>query len=685
MQRMLGIAMLSSVLITGASAKVGSVAREDRPPPHNRVAVSGLDEAGMDKAVAPGVDFYAYANGLWTSHARIPPDDSFYSRTSPVRATTARRVFGIIEKVSRERTAAGSPEGKIATLFKSFMNVGEVERRGGSPLKPYLRAIDRVRSRAELAAAFAEADRYGVITPVNTFVQQDYKHALKNSAYIQQSGLGLPDRRYYLSQDPDTVAIRRRYRNYVATLLKLAGRRDSRTAAARVIAIETALAKAHWPASETRDTSRLYNPVRTADFGNLAPGIDWKALFSASGLQGQATIIVFEPDAVAAEARVVASTPLRDWRDYLAFHYVAHAAPYLSKEYVEADFAMNGAALWGAEVLPSREKRAVQLIDSAMGQAVGKLYVAKYFRPAAKSRADGIVRNLIAAMDLRLSRLTWMDPATRTAARAKLANMIPKIGYPDVWLDYAGLQVVAGDVLGNALRAQAFARDRKFDGLGRAVDRSRWSMNPQTVNAYASAPSNDVVFPAAIMQRPYFDPDGDAAANYGALGAVIGHEIIHNFDDRGALFDVHGDLKRWWTDEDAKRFNAEAERLVMQFGSYEPTPGARIDGRLTLSENMADLAGVTVALDAYHASLHGLPAPVISGLSGDQRFFLAYAQLFASKYREAALRAQIKTDPHSPSPWRVNVLRNIDAWYDAFNISRSDPQYLPANERVRIW
>jgi putative endopeptidase len=465
----------------------------------------------------------------------------------------------------------------------------------------------------------------------------------------------------------------------------LAGRADADAAARRILALEVSLAQVQWNSVDSRDVSKLYNPMSTSDMNTALPGLDWTAMLSASGLGQQKTIILFQPSALRAEAEIVAETPLSTWKEYLAFQTIAAVASSLSTEFVNADFAFNGTSLYGKTAITPRMRRGVEAVNSAMGQAVGQLYVAEYFTSDAKAQIDALVQNLVAAMDIRLANNPWMTPQTKKQARAKLVAMIPKVGYPEHWRDFGNLKIERGDVVGNLFRSRTFEFDRRLATLGKPVDRSAWSITPQTASAYSSAPMNDVVIPAAILQPPYFDPGADAAVNYGAIGILIGHEISHNFDSRGSQFDVQGRLNGWWTSDDRTHFTELSAKLVAQYEQYEPLPGIHVNGALTLSENMADLAGINIAYDAYRLSLGGEPAPVVDGYSGDQRFFLGFAQAYRSKQRPEALRQRLISDPHTPETARLNVVRNLDSWYDAFGVRPGQVGYLPPPERITIW
>jgi putative endopeptidase len=468
-------------------------------------------------------------------------------------------------------------------------------------------------------------------------------------------------------------------------MLRMAGQPDPQGSAQRIYDLEKQIAQVHWARAELREVEKGYNPAQVADLATSMPGFDWKAMLAAQGLGAQSRVIVGQPSALTGIAKIVAATPLPVWREYLAFHTISNAAPLLSSNFVNAQFALFGTTINGTPELKQRWKRGVDLVNGSLGEAVGQIYVQKYFPPAAKAKADELVRNLIAAMDARLAKLEWMAPETKVKARAKLAAFTPKIGYPDKFRDYTALRVVKGDVLGNADRVAEFEYNRQLNKIGKPVDRSEWFMTPQTVNAYANPLMNEVVFPAAILQPPFFDPNADPAVNYGAIGAVIGHELSHHFDDQGRKFDPKGNFADWWTPADVQRFTALTDKVVAQYGAYEPIPGSHVNGKLTLGENMADLAGINVAYDAYKLSLKGKKPPVLDGFTGDQRFFMGFGQVWQTKAREASIKNQLTTDPHTPGQWRAYVVRNLDAWYPAFDVKPGQKYYLAPADRIKIW
>ncbi len=645
----------------------------------------GVDLAAMDKSVQPGDDFYSYVNGTWNRTTEIPADRSSWGGFNILRDLSDQRTRAVIEDSAKTRNAPGGSSEKIGVAYSSFMDEAGIEAKGVSPLRPQLDTIAAIKTPTDLARTFGRDNRTGISAPLGFEVQQDLKDNTVYVGWLGQSGLGLPDRDYYLKSDAKSVEIQSKYQAHVASMLRLAGVPDANAAAQRIYALERSLAEIHWSRAEQRQVEKLYNPVAVADLARTMPGVDWTTWLTTVGLGAEKRVIVAQPSAVAATAKIIAATPIATWKDYLAYHTIANAAPLLTKAFVAEDFAFDGTVLNGTPQLKDRWKRGVDQVNSDLGEAVGELYVARYFPPEAKAKADELVRNITAAMDARLQRLVWMAPETKVKARVKLAAFTPKIGYPTKWRDYSSLKIVAGDAYGNAQRANEFEYQRELNKIGKPVDRTEWGMTPQTVNAYANPPMNEIVFPAAILQPPFFDPNADPAVNYGAIGAVIGHEISHHFDDQGRKFDPKGNLNEWWTAADIARFKALTDSVVKQYAAYEPVAGAHVNGELTLGENMADLAGLNVAYDAYHLSLKGRPAPVIDGYTGDQRFFLGFGQVWRTKMREAAIRKQITTDPHTPGAYRPYVARNLDAWYAAFNVKPGQKYYLAPKDRIKVW
>jgi putative endopeptidase len=656
----------------------------------------GFDTAGMDRAAAPGEDFYRFANGHWQEQTEIPPDRAAYGMFTKLEEEATQRNRELIEGAAKAGGAVGGGDGrKVGDLFASFMDEATIERRGLEPIKPELDRIEAIGDRRALARALGEALRADVdvlntgdVTtdrPFGLWVAEDLNDPGRYAAYLLQGGLGLPDRDYYASDGARFAEVRDKYKRHVAAVLRLAGAADAEAKAARVFDLEKKIAAAHAPQVDTRDVKKGNNPWKRDDFARRAPGLEWADFFDAAGLGDRNDFVAWQPGAVTGFAKLAGREPLDAWKAYLTFHALSRAAPLLPKAFVDENFAFYGRALSGAERPRDRWKRAVDFVNGAMGEAVGRLYVEKYFPPRAKAAADEMVRNVVAAMGRRVDALAWMSPETRAKAKEKLGALQVGIGHPAAWRDYGALEVRADDAYGNAERASRFEYRRNLKKLAGPVDRGEWYMVPQLVNALNSPQQNSIIFPAAILQPPFFDADADPAVNYGGIGSVIGHEIVHSFDDQGALFDARGKLANWWTPQDAAKFKAAGQALAKQYGAYKPFPDAAVNGELTLGENIADVAGIAAALDGYRASLGGKPAPVLEGFTGEQRFFLGFAQVWRDKYREPALRRLLLTDGHSPGPYRAATVRNQDAWYDAFGARPGQALYLAPEQRVRVW
>jgi putative endopeptidase len=678
-------APVETAAVDPAPATANVAAAPAAPKPE--LGTFGIDTAGLNRTVAPGQDWVEFANGTYLRNLEIPADRSSFGAFNTLDDLSRTRTRGIIEEAAASTAAAGTNAQKVGDFYKSFMDEAAIEQRDAAPLAEDLQPFLAARTKADFARALGDSlDGFGPgLFPF--YINQDAKQPDRYVPIFAQGGLGMPDRDYYLSSDAKLKAARDKYVPHVAKMLTMSGIPEARATAAaqNILAFETKLAQVHWTRVESRDDDKTYNKWSRADFARRAPGFDWNAYLSAAGLAGQNEFIVSQPSAFTGMAKVVAATPLQTLKDWAVLHTARDAAGVLPKAFTEERFDFSSRTLQGTPEMEPRWKRGVNAVNGSIGEAVGELYVARYFPPATKAKMDELVRNIIASMDTRLANLPWMVPETRTKARAKLASFRSKIGYPEKWQDYSGLTIQAGDAYGNAERANAFEYKRQLDKLGKPVDRDEWFMTPMTVNAYANPTMNEIVFPAAILQPPFFDPNADDAVNYGAIGAVIGHEISHHFDDQGRKYDPNGRLTDWWTAEDVKRFEVYATQLADQYSQYEPLPGAKINGRLALGENIADLAGMLVAYDAYKLSLGGKEAPVLEGFTGDQRFFLSHAQIWRQKYRENAMRQQLVTGPHSPGTFRPYVSRNLDPWYQAFNVQPGQPMYLAPEQRVRVW
>lgn len=668
-----------------------------KPAPVAATAPSGIDLAGIDRSVAPGDDFFAWANGSWIRSAEIPADRSSWGVGGILTERTAKRTADLIVEAAKSNAPAGSEARKIGDTYSTFLDEAAIEAKGLAPLKPDLERIAAIGDARELARALGATLRADVDAFNNTdfytgnvfglWVAQDLDEPTRYAPFLLQGGLGLPDRDYYLDPSPRMAEIRTRYLEHVAAVLTLTGESaaDAGAKAGRIVELERLVATSHGTREDSADVAKGNNRWTRADFASRAPGLDWSAYFEAAGLGKQPDFIVWQPGAATGIAALVRDQPLSTWKEYLAFRAVESASTFLPRAFADEQFAFYGKVLSGTPSQRDRWKRAVDVTDAALGEAVGKLYVAKYFPPSEKARAEAMVKNQIAAFGKRIDRLDWMSPETKTKAKAKLAILKVGVGYPDKWRDYSGLEVVAGDALGNARRASLFEYRRNLAKLGQPVDRGEWVMNPQLVNAVNLPAMNALNFPAALLQPPDFDPSRPEVMDYGSAGSVIGHEISHSFDDQGALFDAEGRLKNWWTKEDFAHFAAAAARLVAQYDAYRPFPDVAVNGTLTVSENIADVAGLAVAYDAYRLSLGGREAPVVNGFTGDQQFFLSFAQSWRTKMREEALRQRIVTDGHAPAEYRADCVRNLDAWYAAFDVKAGQKLHLAAGERVQIW
>jgi putative endopeptidase len=655
----------------------------------------GIDVEGLDRALKPGDDFDGFANGGWRKTAEIPADRSSTGVFLLVFQKAEKRNAELIRAADAAHGAKGSNARLVADYYAAFMDESAIEKKGLAPIQSELAKIDAIQSRTDLARVLGDGLRADVdpvnATNLNTerlfglFVTQGLEDPSHNVAYLLQGGLGMPNRDYYLATDKQMAEFRTQYQAYVAAILKLAGRPDADAQAATIVDLETKIAKAQASVVESEDIHKANNPWSIAAFGKNAPGLDWTTYFKAAGLGGQKQIVAWQADAIRQLSALVASEPLATWKSYLAFHALNHSAGLLPKAYADLNFGFYGHTLQGTPQQRDRWKRGIAGTNADLGDAVGQLYVKSYFPASSKKQVQQMVSNILAAFDERVGSLTWMTPATRQKAKAKIATVRVGVGYPEKWRDYKSLDIRRDDALGNHLRAEQYEYRHQLAKLGGKVDKGEWWMTPQTVNAVNLPLQNALNFPAAILEAPFFDPKADAAANYGSIGAVIGHEISHSFDDTGADFDAQGRLANWWTPEDQAHFKAAGQQLVAQYSAYEPLPGLHINGQQTLNENIADVSGLTIAYAAYHKSLGGKPAPVINGFTGDQRFFLAFAQSWRDKSRDAALRQRVITDGHAPGRFRGQTVRNIDAWYDAFSPKPGDALYLEPKDRVRIW
>ncbi len=648
---------------------------------------SGIDWSGFDKSVAPQDDFFQYVNGKWLEKTDIPPDKSDYGIFTYLTDQSREALRKIVEQLaSQPDKPAGSDEQKVGDFYWSAMDLEARAARGLAALHAELERINRIESREQLLRTLAENQRRGLDTPVAIFVAPDARQSDRYAVYVSQSGLTLPDRDYYLLEDERYQRIRQALQDYARRLCALTGISQSEDVAQQVLDLETALARRQWDRVTNRDPVRTYNRLSKAELRSLWQSNSWTDFAQVAGIDEQSYCIVRQPDYLAAVDKLLVEFPIEVWKNYLRFHAVDAFAPATSEELEKAHFDFHSRTLRGIAEPPPRWKRTLEIMDGTLGELVGKIYVREYFRPEAKQAMLQMVENLRRAFAQRIEKLDWMSEATKRQALEKLAKVRVKVGYPDKWKDYSGLEIRSDDYVGNLQRSAAFEYQRFLEKLDKPVDRDEWQMNPQTVNAYYNPLLNEIVFPAAILQPPFFQLDADSAVNYGAIGAVIGHELSHGFDDKGSKYDGDGNLRNWWTAEDRKAFEERGKRLVEQFNRYRPVEDMTINGELTLGENIGDLGGVNIAFTAYQLSLEGRPSPVIEGTTGEQRFFMGYAQVWRRKYRDEELRRRLLTDPHSPARYRVmGIVSNIDAFYDAFNVEPHHKMYIAPENRVRIW
>ncbi len=671
----------AAVLAPGADqaglARPPAVAAQSAPRP--AIGDCGLDLSAGDRSVRPGDDFFAYANGAWYGSFVIPADHSSYGPFNTLEELSTQRVRAIIEAAAAVHPAAGTPEQQIGDYYASFMDEQSIEANGLAPAQADLKRIAAATTREALARLFALP---GFASLFDIDLPPDFRNPDRYAVLISESNLGLPDRDYYLKDDPQLRALREKYVAYIAQILQLGGSADATARAHDIMAFETEAAKVQWPIERRRDVDATYNPRTREQLLSLAPGFPWAAFLESAQLGSRQDLVLAELTAIRDLAQLFSRTPVTTLQAWLTFQYLSGHAPYLPRRFDSAQFAFYGQALRGQPEQRERWKRAVDEVNAALGEPVGRLYVAQYFPPESKAKMLSLVGDLLAALNERIDELDWMTTETRSRAHEKLATFTLKIGYPDEWKDYSALVIRRDDLLGNVRRAAEWHWNYQVARLDKPVDRAEWQMNPQDINAYYNPSNNEIVFPAAILQPPFFDPNADAAVNFGAIGAVIGH----GFDDQGRKFGPEGGLEDWWTPADEQVFSARTARLIQEYSRFEALPGLKVNGANTVGENIGDLGGLNMAYEAYRLSLHGAPAPVIDGLTGVQRFFLAYAQVWRSKYRDGALRELVLSDVHSPDRFRVNgPLPNIDAWYEAFNVQPGDKLYIKPEDRVRIW
>ncbi len=677
----------ASALLVAACASEAPVSTPS-PTASAGILQSGVYAQNFDRAVRPQDDFYRYVNGQWLTTTEIPADRSNYGAFSMLEDGAERDLKAILEEASAANSPTGADMQKVGDFYASFMDAATIEARGLAPLAGELARIDALATKQDVARYIGYSQRLFVAQPFVYYVAIDKKKSTEYVGTVYQTGLGMPDRDYYLSDDARLKGVREKYRVYVKDLLAAAGTPNAASAAEKVFALESALARAHWTRVQNRDAEKTYNRYDLAALGKLMPSFDWSAFLAGAQIPPARTqaLIVTQPGYFEALDAVIAQTPVADWRSYFRYKLLSTFAPDLPEKFVRLQFDFSQRTVSGIEEMKPRWKRGVDTVEGAIGDLAGKMYVERHFSKDAKRRMDELVGNLKTAFAAGIDDLEWMTPATKQKAHAKLALFTTKIGYPEKWRDWSALEVTRDDLIGNEMRAAAVSFDRGVNKLGGPIDKSEWLMTPQTVNAYYNPPANEIVFPAAILQPPFFNVAADDAVNYGAIGAVIGHEISHGFDDQGRRYDGAGNLSDWWAPADNEEFNRRAKALGAQYNALSPIPGANVNGDLTMGENIADLAGLAMAYRAYQVSLKGKQAPVIDGFTGDQRFFIGWAQGWARKYREDELRKRLLTDPHSPSEYRTNVIvANLPEFQQAFGVKEGDKMYRSPAERVTIW
>lgn len=648
---------------------------------------SGIDFANFDKSVRPQDDFYSYVNGTWINNTEIPSDRTSTGAFYDLREKSRDDVKAIIEEVAATpNLTAGSDEQKVADLYRSFMDTDTLNALGIKPIQAELDKIAALQNKDELVEYFAHSQVIGGGTPLAFYINIDAKDSSRYATHIWQYGLSLPEKDYYFNEAERFVKIRQAFVEHIEKMFTLAGLPNPKASAEQVLALETAIASRHWDVVETRDSTKTYNLYQVAELATLAPDINWDGYLKTLGADQQADIIINQPSFIEGFNEVLKANDLATWQTYMTWQTLTHFAGNLSLDLDKENFEFFAKTLNGQAEQEPRWKRGVGAVNSVLGEVVGKVYVKRHFTPEAKERMQGLVENLRGAYGESIENLSWMSPDTKVAAKDKLAKFDPKIGYPDRWEDYTKLTIKSDDLVGNAMRANILSHDKELEKLGSAIRKWEWHMTPQTVNAYYNPTMNEIVFPAAILQPPFFNMAADDAVNYGGIGAVIGHEMGHGFDDQGAKFDGEGNMRDWWTEQDLKEFAARGKALVEQYNNYAVFDDLNVNGELTLGENIGDLSGVTIAYKAYKMSLDGKEAPVIDGLSGDERFFIGFSQIWRAKMKEEAMRNRVATDPHSPAKFRaIGALSNMPEFYTTFNVKEGDAMYIAPEKQVKIW
>ncbi len=683
-RRLLICSAVIALAVSAAPAVAQSAGESPKTSTKPKFETWGFDMTAVDQSTKPGDDFFQYVNGAWVARTEIAADRTSAGVGVDLVNQAELDVRAIVEDLSKTKTKSGTVAQQVGDYYASWMDEAKVEALGTKPLKPYLDYVNAINNKTALIKAFA---RNGFMSPVGAGPIPDLADPSRYTIALGQGGIGMPDRDYYLLEGPKYDGYRAAYKKYIITQLTNAGIADAAAKADGIYNLEVEIAKTHWTKVESRDIARLNNPKTLDQIIALAPQYEWKLFFAEGKIPAMPTYLFANDTAIIGSGKLIDSVPLATWKDYLAFHFISSHASALPKKFDDASFDFYNKTLNGQPEQRARWKRGISLMNGALGEAIGQIYVERHYPPASDAQMNELITNLRAAFETRLAKLSWMDDATRTQALAKLAAFDPRVGHPKKWIDYSSLKIDRGDLLGNVMRSGEFFTDLQLSRVPKPVDRDLWAMTPQTVNAYYNPLANQITFPAAILQAPYFDPNADAAVNYGAIGAVIGHEIGHGFDDQGSQFDATGKFRNWWGPETKAKFQLATGKLAAQYDQFEPLPGLKVNGKLTLGENIGDLGGLQMAYTAYqiYKQKNGEP-PVIDGLTGDQRFFLAFGQAWRGKQRDDALRTQVLTDPHSPRVYRVNgTLRNFDEWYKAFKVQPGDKMYLPPEERVRIW
>ncbi len=649
--------------------------------------VSGIDRSGFDESVRPQDDFFDYVSGTWVENTEMPADKARWGTFDALGEQSQKDIRNLVDEVSTTQDVTnGSPTQKIRDYYNSYMDAEAVSAKGVTAIRQDLDAIAAINSMDGVFSAFSSLSIYGVTTPIGIFIFSDMKDPNANAIYVVQAGLTLPDRDYYLNDDEQFVTGRRLYLEYVTNIFEAAAYEHGKDRADRLLALETRLAEAMWTKEENRDWSKRYNPKNIDELNDLAPQINWALGFETAQIPIDSLFLVSQPSFFEASSKIFAETPLETWKDYLAFQTISEFSPVLGDQFAELSFNFFRKGLSGVDEQEPRWKRAVNSVNGSMGELLGQLYIEKHFKVESKQRMDIMIQNLIKAYEVSILELEWMSEETKQQALDKLHKFNPKIGYPDKWIDYTKLDITEGNLIANVKSSTTFAYNREIDKLDKPVDKTEWGMTPQTVNAYYNPVWNEIVFPASILQPPFFNVNADEAVNYGGIGAVIGHEIGHGFDDAGRRFDGDGVLRDWWTEEDTEKFETRKNALAAQYDGYDVIDGLTINGQFTSGENIGDLGGLSIAYKAYKMSLNGIEAPVIDGWTGDQRFFLGWAQVWRSKARDEETKRRLTVDPHSPPKFRANgAAVNVPAFYAAFDVKEGDGMYLPAEQRVKIW